>query len=85
MATRALGKYFQDQHGAVVHWQLEVPLQIALLRRTQGLVEQNLCRAMLERQLLDLVGLAAADEQRRIRRPAFARHVVYRRHAGRPG
>ena len=45
-------------------------LQIALLGRAQGLVEQHLGRPALLRQQLDLVGLAAAHEQSRVGRAA---------------
>ena len=85
MAARTLGEYFQDQQGAVVHRQFEVALQVALLRRTQRLVEQHFRCAVLQCQLLDLVGLAATDKKRSVGRTAFARHMLNRRHAGGSG
>ena len=51
----------------------EVLLEVALLRRRQRLVEQHALRAVRQHQFLDLVGLAAADEQRRIGRLALGR------------
>ena len=54
----ALGKNLQNEHGAVIHRQAHVPLQIALLRRTQGLVKQNLLGIGAERKGFDFIGLA---------------------------
>jgi len=85
MAARALGKNLENQQGAVVDRQAEHPLQIALLGRAQGLVKQDFAGAGLQRKHLDLVGLAAANEQRGIRRPALADHTGNRLQAGRLG
>jgi hypothetical protein len=49
-----------------------MPLQIALLRRAEGLVEQDFGGTSIQREQLDLIGLAAADEERSIRGLASA-------------
>jgi len=72
MAARPLGKDFQNQQGAVIDRQADVPLQIALLCRTEGLVKQHLPCAMHHGQFLDFIGLAAAYKQRRVGCLAFA-------------
>ena len=60
-----------------------MPLKISLLGRTQGLVKQDFGSARLRSQQLDFVRLATANEQRRIRRTAFAGHTRHRRQASR--
>lgn len=72
MAARTLGENFKYQQGPVVDGQLQVALKITLLGRAQGLVKQYFRCADLLGQHLDFVGLAAADKQCRVRRPAFA-------------
>ena len=81
VAAGALGENFQDQERAVVHRQAEFTFQIALLRRAERLVKQHLGGAVEQRQLLDLVGLAAADKQRRVGRAPFAGDFPHRGHA----
>jgi len=60
---------------AVDSRQFKVAFQVALLCRAQALVKQNLLDASLSCQLLDLIGLAAANEQGSIRRSALAGHT----------
>ena len=72
VAAGALREDLQDQQRAVVDRQLHVALEVALLRRAERLVEQDFGGAGLLGQHLDLVGLAAADEQRRVGRLALA-------------
>jgi hypothetical protein len=57
--------------GAVGHGHAQVTLEVALLHRRQALVEDHArARRVAAPWRLDLVGLARADEQRRIGRPA---------------
>ena len=72
MAARALPEDFQNQQRAIVDWQFKMSLQIALLRRTQTLVEQYLERSELLRQQFDFIRFATAHKQRRVRRLALA-------------
>ena len=53
-------------------------LEVALLRRGQRLVEEHGLRVVAQHQRLDLVGLAAADEERRIGRLAARDHPRHR-------
>ncbi len=76
VAAGALGENFKNQQDAVVDRHAHVALQVALLGRAQGLVEQDLDRAVTVGQGLDLVGLAGTDEQRRVGRTALARDAV---------
>jgi len=85
VAARALGKYFEDQQGAVIDRQPDVPLQIALLRRAQRLIKEHLLGAMQGREFLDLVGLAAAHEQCRIGCLALAGQTGHRLQPARLG
>ena len=59
----ALGKDLQNQHGAVIHRQAHVSLQIALLRRTQSLVKQDLLCADALGKGFDFIGLARTHKQ----------------------
>ena len=72
MAAGTLRKDFQNQQRAVVDGQIQMALQVALLRRAQGLVKKNLGRAQLGGQKLDFIGLATAQKQRCIGCPALA-------------
>ena len=85
VAARALGEDFQDQQRAVVHRQADGALQVALLHRAQGLVEQHLLGAFGLGQCADFLGLAAAHEQGRIGRLAPAGQARHGLHAGRLG
>ena len=76
VALRALGKDLQDQRSAVSHRNPEVTLQIALLCRRQRLVKNHTFGAVHLHQGLDLISLAAADEQRRIGRLAPCDHPL---------
>ena len=71
MALSARGEDVEDQRGAVGHRHAEVLFEVALLRRRQGLVEDDTAGLMGLHRGLDLVGLARADEQRRIGRLAL--------------
>ncbi len=66
VALRPLREDFQDQRGAVGHGHAQRALQVALLGGRQRLVEDHAFGAVHLHQGLDLVGLAAADEQRRV-------------------
>ncbi len=76
MAACALGKNFEDQQRPVVDRQAQMAFQIALLRRTQRLVEQDLGGARRLGQHFDLVGLAGPHKQGRIGRAPFAGDTV---------
>ena len=82
MAAGPLGKNLQDQHGAVVDRQLEKTLQIALLRRTQGLVKQNFSCSMCSGQLPDFFSLSATHKQGSIRRLTLAGDARHRLQPG---
>ena len=82
MALRAGGEDLEDQHRPVGHGHAEVALEIALLRRRQGLVEQHGLRLVALDQRLDLVGLARADEQRGVGRLAAGDDARDRQVAG---
>ena len=56
-------------------------LQVALLRRTQGLVEQHFCSTHLAGEHFDLVSFSAAYEQRGVGRSALAGNAFDRLHA----
>ena len=82
VAARALGEDLEDQEGAVVH--RARPSWRSRLRCCAGLSawsKIDLAGAVQLGQLLDLVGLAAADEQRRIGRLALADQARDRREA----
>ena len=72
MAARALREDFQNQQGAVIDRQPNVPLQIALLAGAQGLVKQHFLGLVEGSQVTDFIGFAAADKQRRIGGAPFA-------------
>ena len=72
VAPCPLGEYLQDQQGAVVDRQLHVTFQVALLGRAEALVEQYFARSDVGGEHFDLVGLAAAHEQRGVWRLALA-------------
>jgi hypothetical protein len=74
----ALREDFQDEKGPVVHRDIERSLEVALLRRTQCLVEDDLACAMHQRQFLDFVGLAAAHEKGGVGRLALAHNARHR-------
>jgi hypothetical protein len=82
MRPRALGKDFQDEEGAVIHGHAELTLEIALLRRTQCLIENDFAGAVQFGEFTDFVGLAASHEQCRIRRLAFAHETHGRFESG---
>ena len=66
MALGAVGEDVQDQAGAVGDGAAEMLFEVALLSRAQGLIEDDAMRRGRGYQGLDLVGLAAADEERRV-------------------
>ncbi len=72
VAPRALREDLEDEQGAVGDRQFEMSLEVALLGRAEGLVEQHFHRAVHLREHADFIGLAAADEQRGIGRLALA-------------
>ena len=81
MGTSALGKDIQDQAGAIQHPAFDYPFQVALLGRTQGMIEQHHIRFDLADQCGQLVALAGADEQGRIGSIALAGELRRRLHA----
>ena len=74
--VRALAEDLEDQHRAVGDGDAEMALEVALLRGRKRLVEQHRLRAVAEHERLDLVGLAGADEERRVGRLAAADDAV---------
>ena len=70
VALCAGGEDLENQRSAVSHRHAQHALEVALLRRRDGLVEQHGVSLVGIHQQLDLVGLAGADEQRRIGRGA---------------
>lgn len=72
MTSGPLPKNLKDQEGPVVHGQLKMSLKIALLSRTQALVEQNFNRAQLSCHQFDFIGLTAANKKGCVWRLAFA-------------
>jgi hypothetical protein len=71
MAARSLGEYLKNDQRAVVDGKAKEFFEVALLRWTQCLIEQHFAGIGHFSQLLDLFGLAAAYEQRRVRRTAL--------------
>ena len=72
MAAGALREDLQNEQGAVIDRQTQRALQVALLRRAQGLVKKNLAGALGLGEHLDLFGFAGPDEQGRIGCTALA-------------
>lgn len=67
VAACPLREDVEDQASAVDHAPLQIALQIALLARRQGVVDQHQIRAGGLGSGLDLFQLAAADQGRRVR------------------
>ncbi len=65
VAARTLREDVQDQPGAVDHTPLQIPLQVALLARRQGVIDQHQIGAGGLGCGLDLFQLAATDQGRR--------------------
>ncbi len=82
MALGALGKDVQDQAGTVDHMALEKALQVTLLCRAQGMVEHHDIRIQRIGRFPEFLGLARANEQRRVRARAFAGQHMHRHGAG---
>lgn len=85
VALRALAEDLEYQQRPVRYRDAEMALQVALLRGGQRLIEEHRLRVVPEHQRLDLVGLAGADEERRIGRLAAADETLDDRIAGRLG
>ena len=64
--ARPLGKDVEDQTGAVDHPTLKQTLQVALLGRGQGMIEDDQVGRGGRDQVLEFVGLARADEEPRV-------------------
>ena len=64
----ALGENVENQAGAVEHPDLQALFKIALLGRRQRVVEDDDFDGVIEHGETDFVGLAAADEIRRVGR-----------------
>ena len=67
VTARSGAENFEDQSDAVQHFDAEVALQIALLRRRQRLVKYHRLRLVEGHQLLDFVGFARSDKQGGVR------------------
>jgi len=65
--ARPLGKDIQDQAGTIQNPALQQRLQIAFLAGRQGVIENDQFRPAAPCRIPDFLGLAAADEQARIR------------------
>ena len=85
VAARPRRKDLEDQGGAVEHLDAQMALQIALLRRPERLIKDHTVSLIQIDQGLDLVGLARADEQGRIRRLAPCHQTGHTRVASRLG
>jgi hypothetical protein len=70
-AARPLGEDIQNQASAIHHAALQEGFQVALLARRQGMVEQGQFRSVFLNRRPNFLGLAAADEQARIRPAAM--------------
>ena len=73
---------FENEESAVIHRNVELALQVALLGGAQGLVEDDFARPVEGGQFLDFFGLAATDEQGRVGGLALARETGDGREAG---
>ena len=80
VAAGTLGKNFEDEKCPVVDRHIEASLEVSLLRRAQGLVEQDLGGAAFTGHHLDFFSLATPDKQRRVRGAALAGHSGNRLH-----
>ena len=80
MAAGSLSEDFKNQQRAIIHRHFQMPFEIALLRRTQRLIEEHLLRTMHLRQHTNLIGFATAHKKRSVRRLALACQVRYRLH-----
>src|SRR5690606_6992744 len=78
VAACTLSKDLQDQHGPIIDRHLDMALQIALLSRTQSLVEPDLFGPMHLSQHADLIRLTAAYKQSGIGSFALADQTRYR-------
>ena len=67
MRARALGEDVEDQSGAVDHAALGQLLEVALLYRRQGVIDEDEVGIERNPECLQLLGLAGADEIARIR------------------
>ena len=85
VTLRAGAENLEDQHRAIGDRDPQMALQVALLGGGKRLVEEHRLRVVAEHQGLDLVGLAAADEERRVGRLAAADDAIDNRVAGRLG
>ncbi len=63
----ALGENIQNQSGAIHHPALQEGFQIALLAGAQRMIENRQFRPVLLDRRANFLGLAAADEQARVR------------------
>ena len=71
-----MGEDVEDQAGAIEDPALEVPLQVAFLGRREGMGKDHQLRLTALHQQLELIGLAAADEEARIRLITAARQFT---------
>ncbi|MCY1298974.1 hypothetical protein D9M70_484870 [compost metagenome] len=82
VALRALAEDIEDQAGAVDHVPVQEALEVALLRRAECRVEHDHVGIERVGGFLQLLGLARADEQRRVRPRTAARQRMHRQRAG---
>ena len=74
MAARALREDVEDQRSAVDHHALQLALEVALLARRQGVIEDHDVGAVRTQGFADLLDLAAAGEELGIGRGTLALH-----------
>lgn len=72
MALGALGENIEDQAGAIKHPRFQHPFEIALLRRRQGVIEDDDVELQIGDGIRNLLRLAGTDKQRGVRTGAFA-------------
>jgi hypothetical protein len=78
VAARTLREDVEDQAGAVQHAPLDELLEVAFLRGRQRVIEQHQFGVVFVGDGADLVGLAAADEEARVRPVTTAAHAGHR-------
>ena len=72
VTARTLAKNLQNQERTVIDRALQVTLEVALLRRADALIKQDLGGTQLGGKRFDLIGLATANKKRWVRCAPFA-------------
>ena len=75
---RTLREDVEDQRGAIHHVDLQLPFEIALLRRRQRVIEDHEVDLVVADQRADLLDLAGPDERGRVGALALAGHHTLR-------